>query len=287
MTKPRIALAIGIICISIFPILVKLNLSPGLVSAFYRVAIAAALLIPYVLITKQFKWPTKNLFLLSVLCGVIFGLDIGVWNIAIQGSTATQATLLTNLSPVWVGIGSFLFLKDKPKTNFWIGTVFALLGMVLLVGSEIFIDLDFNLAFIFAIFSGVLYAIYMLLSKRILSDVEVLSFMSITMLSSTIALGILSLAFNQPFTGFSQMGWLSLLVQGVVCQLIAWLLISYATQHIRATRVSISLLGQAVLASFLAWWFLDEEVTLQMALGGIILLLGIRLTFYERSVIKQ
>lgn len=287
MTKPRIALAIGIICISIFPILVKLNLSPGLVSAFYRVAIAAALLIPYVLITKQFKWPTKNLFLLSILCGVIFGLDVGVWNIAIQGSTATQATLLTNLSPVWVGIGSFIFLKDKPKTNFWIGTVFALLGMVLLVGSEIFIDLDFNLAFIFAILSGVLYAIYMLLSKRILSDVEVLSFMSITMLSSTIALGILSLAFNQPFTGFSQMGWLSLLVQGVVCQLIAWLLISYATQHIRATRVSISLLGQAVLASFLAWWFLDEEVTLQMALGGIILLLGIRLTFYERSVIKQ
>lgn len=287
MTKPRIALAIGIICISIFPILVKLNLSPGLVSAFYRVAIAAALLIPYVLITKQFKWPTKNLFLLSILCGVIFGLDVGVWNIAIQGSTATQATLLTNLSPVWVGIGSFLFLKDKPKTNFWIGTVFALLGMVLLVGSEIFIDLDFNLAFIFAILSGVLYAIYMLLSKRILSDVEVLSFMSITMLSSTIALGILSFAFNQPFTGFSQMGWMSLLVQGVVCQLIAWLLISYATQHIRATRVSISLLGQAVLASFLAWWFLDEEVTLQMALGGIILLLGIRLTFYERSVIKQ
>lgn len=287
MTKPRIALAIGIICISIFPILVKLNLSPGLVSAFYRVAIAAALLIPYVLITKQFKWPTKNLFLLSILCGVIFGLDVGVWNIAIQGSTATQATLLTNLSPVWVGIGSFIFLKDKPKTNFWIGTVFALLGMVLLVGSEIFIDLDFNLAFIFAILSGVLYAIYMLLSKRILSDVEVLSFMSITMLSSTIALGILSFAFNQPFTGFSQMGWLSLLVQGVVCQLIAWLLISYATQHIRATRVSISLLGQAVLASFLAWWFLDEEVTLQMALGGIILLLGIRLTFYERSVIKQ
>ncbi|MDX1767719.1 MAG: EamA/RhaT family transporter, partial [Arenibacter troitsensis] len=36
ITKPRIALIIGIVCISIFPVLVKLNYTPGLISAFYR-----------------------------------------------------------------------------------------------------------------------------------------------------------------------------------------------------------------------------------------------------------
>ncbi|PYE80131.1 drug/metabolite transporter (DMT)-like permease [Winogradskyella epiphytica] len=285
MTKPRIALAVGIICISIFPILVKLNLSPGLVSAFYRMAIASALIVPYVFITKQFKITSRKALFMSMLCGVVFGLDVGVWNIAIQQSTATQATLLTNLSPVWVGIGAFFFLKDKPRRNFWIGTVVAIIGMVLLVGFDLFINFDFNLAFIFGILSGMLYAVYMLTSKRILGEMEVMTFMTVSLLSSVVALGSLSYALDEPFSGFSAAGWWSLVVQGLVCQLMAWLLISYATKHMRATRVSVSLLGQAVLASILAWWLLDEQVSLQMVIGGIILLLGIRLTFYEKPVI--
>src|SRR5690606_31447666 len=166
MKKPRIALTLGILCISIFPILVKLNLTSGLISAFYRMAIASAILVPYVLITKRFRMTSKKAFFLSVICGVVFGLDVGVWNIAIQQSTATQATLLTNLSPVWVGIGAFLFLSDKPKRNFWIGTLVAIIGMVLLVGFDLFLNFDFDLAFIFGVLSGMLYAIYMLTSKR-------------------------------------------------------------------------------------------------------------------------
>lgn len=286
MTKPRIALAIGIICISIFPILVKLSLTPGLISAFYRMAIASAFLLPYVVITKQFKVTSRKAFWLSVICGVVFGLDVGVWNIAIQQSTATQATLLTNLSPVWVGIGAFLFLKDKPKRNFWVGTVVAIIGMVLLVGFDLFLHFDFNLAFIFGILSGMLYAVYMLTSKSILGELEVLTFMTVSLLSSVVALGVLSYVMGEPFSGFSNSGWLVLVIQGVVCQLMAWLLISFATKHMRATRVSVSLLGQAVLASILAWWLLDEQISLQMVIGGFVLLLGIRLTFYEKPFLK-
>lgn len=284
MTKPRIALAIGVLCISIFPILVKLNLTPGLISAFYRMAIASVLLVPYIVVTKQFKVPSRKSFFLAVLCGVVFGMDVGVWNIAIQQSTATQATLLTNLSPVWVGIGAFLFLKDKPRRNFWIGTVVAITGMVLLVGLDLFVNLDFNLAFFFAILSGMLYAVYMLTSKNVLGTMEVMTFMTISLLSSVVALGILSFVLGEPFNGFSNTGWLVLVVQGLVCQLLAWLLISYATKHMRATRVSVSLLGQAVLASVLAWWLLEEQISMTMVIGGFILLLGIRLTFYEKPI---
>ena len=113
ITKPRLALICGILCISIFPILVKLKLASGLISAFYRMAIALALLLPYVLITKNFKLPKTKYVLLAALCGLLFASDVAVWNIAIQDSSATQASLLTNLSPVWVGIGSFFFLKAK------------------------------------------------------------------------------------------------------------------------------------------------------------------------------
>ena len=284
MTKPRIALVIGIVCISIFPILVKLSLSPGVISAFYRMAIAAALLVPFTFLSGKLKIPSLKILLLTVLCGAIFAADVAVWNIAIQESTATQATLLTNLSPVWVGVGAFFFLKNKPTPNFWIGTAIAIFGMIMLVGFRFFVDLDFDLAFVFAILSGMFYAVYMLLSKHVLYKVEVLPFITISTLSSAVFLAILSYFIGQPFSGFSNMGWFVLVIQGLVCQLLAWLLLGYATKHMRATRVSVSLLGQAVLTTILAWLFIGEEVSLQMILGGIILLLGIRITFYDKKL---
>ncbi|WP_337967810.1 DMT family transporter [uncultured Flavobacterium sp.] len=284
ITKPRLALICGILCISIFPILIKLKLAPGLISAFYRMTFAVILLLPYVLITKSFKMPKTKFLLLAVLCGILFSSDVAVWNIAIQDSSATQASLLTNLSPLWVGIGSFFFLKIKPATNFWIGTIVSLFGMITLVGFSFFMDLNFDQAFLFAVLSGILYSIYLLVSKKVLSDVDVLSFMTISLFASSIYLGILCYSLDQPFTGFSDTGWFVLLLQAVICQLCAWLSISYATQHMRATRVSLSLLSQAVITSVLAWLFLEEQITLQMVFGGIILLFGIRITFYDKAI---
>lgn len=286
-TKPRLALAFGILCISIFPILVKLRLTPGLISAFYRMAIAFSLLLPYMLITKKFKLPQKKYILLAIICGVLFASDVAVWNIAIQESSATQASLLTNLSPLWVGIISYVFLKIKPATNFWIGTIVALLGMILLVGFEFFLELNFDHAFILAVLSGLFYSIYLLVSKKALTHIDVLSFMMISLLASSIYLAIACLLMNEPFSGFSDMGWFVLLLQAVVCQLMAWLSISYATQHMRPTRVSLSLLAQAVITALLAWVFLDEKITFNMVIGGMILLLGIRITFYTKNIITQ
>ncbi|WP_348798275.1 DMT family transporter [Flavobacterium adhaerens] len=284
LTKPRLALLCGILCISIFPILIKLRLAPGLISAFYRMSFAVILLLPYVLISGKFKLPNLKLTLLASLCGVLFSSDVAVWNIAIQDSSATQASLLTNLSPVWVGIGTFLFLSSKPAINFWIGTLIALFGMIVFVGFEFFIQMNFDQAFWFAILSGVLYAAYLLVSKNVLSEVDVLSFMTISLTASSIYLGILCYVLNEPFTGFTNMGWFVLLLQAFICQLCAWLSVSYAIQHMRATRVSLSLLSQAILTAILAWFFLEEKITLQMILGGIILLFGIRITFYQKTI---
>ncbi|MEC4112582.1 DMT family transporter [Myroides pelagicus] len=284
LSKPRIALIIGILCISIFPVIVKMSLTPSLISAFYRMAIALVFVLPYALLTKQFKVYNKNTMLLIVLSGVFFGSDIAVWNQAIQGSTATQATLLTNLAPVWVGVGSYFFLTNKPSLNFWIGTVVALVGMVVLVGADVFMSLSFDLPFGLGVLSGILYACYILVSKRILEEVAVVPFMTYSLLVSSVFLGVINWLGGSSFTGFSTAGWATLFVQGIVCQLLAWLLLSYATKYMRATRVSLSLLSQALLAALLAWGILDEEVTRQMVLGGFIILCGIAITFVERPL---
>ena len=284
MQKPKITLIIGILCISVFPILVKLNLTPGLISAFYRMAFALVILTPIALILKKFKIPSLPQMALAFLCGILFGSDVAVWNISIQESSATQASLLTNLSPIWVGIATFLWLKPKPKLNFWIGTLIAFLGMGTLVGFQVFSELNFDRAFNFGVLSGIFYAAYLLISKKILTQIDVISFMILSLFASTLYLGIICLITNEPFTGFSSEGWMVLVIQAVVCQLGAWLLISYTTQHMKATTISLSLLAQAVITAIMAYVLLNEQITLQMVLGGLILLLGIRVTFIEHNL---
>lgn len=283
LTKPRIALLIGILCISIFPVIVRLNLTSGLISAFYRMAIATAIILPFALYHKKLKLENIKMLLPMMVCGILFASDIAVWNISIQNSTATQATLLTNLSPIWVGVFSLIFLKFRPRKSFWLGTLIALIGMTVFVGVDTILNLQLDFAFFLGILSGVLYALYILVSKSVLEKLEVITFITYSMIFSTIFLLIINVAFGEQFFGFSNKAWISLFVQGIVCQLIAWLLISYSTQKMRATRVSLSLLSQAIFATILAAIFVNEKITSVQMIGSVIILAGIATTFYEKN----
>jgi drug/metabolite transporter (DMT)-like permease len=275
----RLSLLIGILCISIFPVLVRSTPVSGISDAFYRMSIATVLIWPYVVIRK--KWQNEIGFYWKpiVVCGVFFASDIAVWNLSIQYSTATQASLLTNLSPIWVGIGTFLFFPEKPNKYFWIGTATALVGLVLLMGVELFLKMRFDKAFFLAVLSGLFYAAYIVVSKTVLSKVSILNFMACSMSVSSLFLLILCLVLNEPLWGFEPRIWGSLVIQALICQLLGWFSVSHALQKIEAQRVSLSLLSQAIVTGFLAWLLIDEKITFQMIIGGIIILLGIAITF--------
>ncbi|CAG4992993.1 hypothetical protein DYBT9275_01082 [Dyadobacter sp. CECT 9275] len=281
MFSPRISLLIGLISISIFPVLVKWAPVSGITSAFYRMAIGTLLLLPYVLFSRKLILPAVKLWIPIILCGIIFGSDIAVWNLSIQYSNATQATLLTNLSPVWVGIASFLFLTKKPKPKFWVGTAIALAGLTVLIGFDTILEMRFDKGFLMAIASGILYASYMLISKTVLDKINIINFLMFSMSVSAVYLLTLCLLLDQPLWHFSAMVWSVLMIQGVICQLLGWFTISYAIQKMDAGRVSLGLLSQSVVTGVMAWMFIGEKVTLQMILGGIIILLGIAVTFYR------
>ena len=287
MTKPRLALFIGILCISIFPVIVRMNLTSGLISAFYRMAIATAIILPFALYKKKLKLENIKMLLPMMVCGILFASDIAVWNISIQNSSATQATLLTNLSPIWVGVFSLLFLSFRPRKSFWLGTLIALTGMTVFVGVDTILNLQLDFAFFLGILSGVLYALYILVSKSVLEKLEVITFITYSMIFSTIFLFVINFVFGEQFFGFSNKAWVSLFVQGIVCQLIAWLLISYSTQKMRATRVSLSLLSQAIFATILAAIFVNEKITGIQMIGSVIILAGIATTFYEKNAIEK
>ena len=283
MTKTKLALFAGILIISSYPTSVKLNATPSSVAAFYRMAIACVLLIPWVIYQKKFIIPKPSILFFSILSGICIAADVSLWNVAIKDSSIGQATLLVNLAPIWVGLASYFFLKHVPTRNFWIGTAIAVFGMMVFVGFKNFSNFEFDQAFIVAIIAGVFYAGYIITSKKALNELELLPFFTLSLLSSTIFLFIVNLILGEPLVGFSTGSWLIMLYQGIVVQLTAWMLINYALKRMRATRVSLSLLSQAFLSAFIARLVLHEHISNQMLLGGTIVIFGLAVTFYEKA----
>jgi drug/metabolite transporter (DMT)-like permease len=280
--NPKVSLIIGIICISFSPIFVKLAVAPPITSGFYRIFIAWLLLAPYCIYKKQLKIDRKDL-LIAILGGVVFGADIAVWNISLVKISATISTLIANLAPVWVGLLSFLILRKKSGLLFWIGTWIAILGMIILVGYTNILHLQFNIGLVYALIASLFYAIYIMITKGILRRITTVTFMFYNMLGASVFLLLICVSQHNELIHFSSSTWLCLLGMGVICQLVGWITINYSLNYLEATKVSIALLSQTVIAGFWAMLFLNETLEFKEIAGSIIVLAGIAVTFLKRS----
>lgn len=280
--NPKASLIIGIICISFSPIFVKLADATPLASGFYRIFSAWVVLAPYCIFANKLKIARKNL-LVALLGGVIFAADIAVWNISLMKISATISTLIANLAPVWVGLMSFLFFRKKSGSLFWIGTFVAILGMVILVGIGNILHLQFNIGLIYALIASFFYAAYIMITKGVLRNISTVTFMFYNMLGASIFLLVICLFRHDNLVQFSTNTWLCLIGMGLVCQLAGWITINYSINHLEATKVSIALLSQTVIAGIWATLFLHEKLALKEIIGSIIVLAGIAITFLKKT----
>jgi drug/metabolite transporter (DMT)-like permease len=264
----------GLLCIGWSAIFVKLAGVSGFASAFYRMCIASIAIIPLWARRKKSGLDYKA-FRAAALCGLFFGCDIAMWNTAILLSKAAIATLLANLSPVWVGIGAIFILREKPKPIFWIGTFISIFGVIIIIGIDKVNHVGLSLGSILAISASVFYAAYLLTAQRVRSSLDTVSFTAISMFASTCVLFVICMVSGTQMTGYSTKSWLSLAGLGLISQLGGWLAINWALGYIKSTSASVSLLSQTIVTAIIAVPVLGEMLTWFEICGGIIVLGGI------------
>jgi drug/metabolite transporter (DMT)-like permease len=269
-------LLFGILCISWSAILVKIADISGFGSGFYRMLIGTIGIIP---VWLYFRKPItdRNGVKIAVICGILFACDIALWNTSIMFSKATISTLLANLAPVWVGIGSLLFMKEKPSRIFWIGTFISILGVTIIIGLDQVLQANLNFGNILAIIASMFYGAYLITVRKGRNSLDTFSFTTISMISSTVVLGFICLVTGTPLWGFSTTTWLALGTLGIVPQLLGWLAINQALGHIRPTVASVSLLSQTVFTAIFSVLILGEILTFHEIGGAVVVLVGIYL----------
>lgn len=276
-THAYLALIGGILCIGFSAIFVKLAASTGDVVAFFRLGIATLVMtLPAMVNWRRGKarLPHRALWL-GLLGGLTFAADAGLWNTALTMGTAANITLLGNTSPIWVGLGAWLLFRERLRPIYWLGVAIALGGATLIVGWDVLQGAGINLGNVLGMLAGIIYAAYQLITQRARQQIDNLTYTWVFSGTGAIILLIVCLALKHPLTGLPVRSYLAMLGLGLITHTGGWLLINYAFGYLRASLVSVTLLGQPIVTTLVALPILGEAPSWWHVLGGIITLAGI------------
>lgn len=284
-TTAFIFLGAGVFFTGVSAVLIKSAEAPGVVTAFYRMAIgSAALLLPF-LVSRFYKptpLPAKGVAF-AMLGGLFFGIDMSLWATGIVATNATMPTLAANLAPVWAGIGAIWLFKEHPKRGFWMGLSLSILGIAVMVWHDLSSPTGMLRGVILGLGAGFFYGLYYLAAQKGRVLINTISFLSISTFTSAATLGAIVWGTGHPLVGYSRPTWTIFFVYGLGVQVVGWWLINYAQGYLRATVVAPTLLGQPVVTAVVAFWFLHESHSPSVLIGGAIVLMGIYVVHWART----
>jgi drug/metabolite transporter (DMT)-like permease len=282
---PYIALGAGILSLGFSAIFVRWANAPGPVMGMYRMAIATAILAPvFALNLRRQPRLRKEFLIFPVLGGIATALDHAVWNTSVLYTTAANATLLGNTSPLWVALAAWLFFRERLIGVFWVGLGLALAGAASVMGYDFFIHPTFGWGDILASMSGIFYAGYFLATQRGRERLDTLSYIWLVDLTACISLLGASAALRMPLTGYPPHTYLAFLGAALVSQILGYLSVGYALGHLPASAVSPTMVLQPVVTALISIPLLGEMLHPVQWVGGAVVLVGIYLVHKSREI---
>jgi drug/metabolite transporter (DMT)-like permease len=190
-------------------------------------------------------------------------------------STTTKAALLVGVEPVSVILLSALLLGERAGSRAWLAMAFSLAGAALIVGRGAEGSAQWRGDLILAA-HGFCWALYTVLGKKALAEVDPLAFTGIVN-----ALGAAALAFALPWRGASlpvgAESWAALLFLTVAVTFLVCLWWNQALSRVPASAVAPFIFLQPLVGAGLGV-LRGEPLTAATAGGGALILLGVALT---------
>lgn len=272
------ALFCGATFIALSPIWVRVADVGPTASAFWRVALAVPLLWGVVACLPRSSIPSRRDDWLLAAAGLAFAGDLAFWHWSIQATSVANATLLANLSSIFVTLAAWLLWRERPSALFLLGLALALGGVALLVRASLGFSPTALAGDAYGVVTAMFYAWYLLTVKRLRDlGAATVRLMAVTTTLTAAFLLPVALASGEPMLPAGARGWLVLFGLAWVTHAGGQGLITFALAHLPAAFSSVGLLLQPVLAAAFAWFLLAEPLGPLQIAGGAVVLAGIYL----------
>jgi drug/metabolite transporter (DMT)-like permease len=271
-------IAVAIVSISFASIFIKWSEAPAVIIAAYRMLFAALILMPFALrkaYREEMRWLERRQWWAVGLIGIILAFHFVAFNAALKETSVASATILITCHPIVVGVLGYIYLKERPRRS-GAGIALGLAGVVVissadLSGGAIYGDL--------LALAGMLAAALYLLGGRVLRQrVSVIPYAFLIYLIAAAVLFLAAVATGVPLWPYPADELVLFLALAAVSTIFGHTLLNWSLRYLPAAFVSLSMLGEPVGASILAFFLLSEAPSAGMLVGGAMVMAGILLT---------
>ena len=285
--NPFFILIIGAIAIAFSPIFVRFSDVDPIMTAFYRIFIS----LPFFLFFSSFniiekvKFPEfNNSYVIFLVSGIFFALDLICWHWSIKLTTVSKATFLSNLAPIVVIIFSLIFLKERFSKFFYLAALLSMVGMLMLLGESFKFNKSQFIGDLLGVLTAVWYGSYIVTISQLRKKYNSTSIMFLSGIVTAIILLTVSILFEQSLIPQSLFTITIIFLLGFICQFVGQSFITYSLAYLSASLSSLCLLIQPIAATVLAYFFFQEKLTTIQFFGSAFILIGIYIarTKYEK-----
>ncbi len=229
----------------------------------------------------------ESLFICAGLCGgcLYFLLE----NIALNYTSASNASLLVAINPIFTALLSFFIFKQSLKKYFFIGSFLAFIGILFVVFQGQSVQIS-PFGDMLCIIAGFVWSVYTLLLERIFYH-----FSGENSLAITRKIFFYGLCFTLPIAFFSfcnnhtnlhdfmlklseSTNAFNLLFLGIFASAMCYLTWNKSLQFLGTLKASAYIYAIPVIGVFVAMITLGESLNFYLVIGGILTLLGLFLS---------
>lgn len=291
---PLAAIAVGILAVSTASIFIRYaqTEAPSIVIAACRLAIATLVMAPFALTSRraELKALQRREFGLALLSGIFLAVHFATWISSLEYTSVASSAVLVSTTPLFVALLSPLFLKEMPTRWVTLGLVMALIGGTVVALSDACRWQDLHLACpslaeftgaktslgnLLALAGAAAGACYVMLGRRLRAKMSLLSYIFVVYgMAAVVLIGIMFASGSSPL-GFSPSIYVWFVLLALVPQLIGHTTFNWALGFLSAAFVSITLLGEPIGTTILAYIFLQEVPGPLKILGAALILTGL------------
>ena len=292
--NPFLAIFFGILAVSTASIFVRYAqaYAPSLVIAAWRLSLATLVLAPAALtrFRPELKRMTGYELALGLLSGIFLAAHFATWISSLEYTTVASSVVLVSTSPLFVALLAPIFLKEGISRQVIVGFVFALAGIIVVAISDTcswqnthlacpsFNEFLQGKAFIgdlLALAGALAGACYLIIGRKLRGGISVVSYIFIVYGMAAVVLVLVMLSAGQSAWGYPPIAYVWFMLLALVPQLLGHSTFNWALGYLSAAFVSLTLLGEPIGSTILAYFLLDETPTALKVIGAILILAGL------------
>jgi len=267
------ALILGSTLLAFGPMLVRLADTGPVSAAFWRMGLAApVLLILAVALNRRAAAPLARHQLplkLALLSGAFFAADLAVWHMGIVRTTSANATLFANTTAFMLAGWAILVRGERPGARTLKSLALAAAGALLLLGHSAQLSGGNLLGDALSLLAAAFYTGYLLTVMRLRGRFSTATVLALSTLASATLL--LPVALLEP-GNFWPTDWRPIVALAVSSQLAGQGLMVFASGRLPAFILGIGLLIQPLVSATAGWLVFGEALGPVEMLGAALIL---------------